>query len=409
MSQDPTPNQNQLSRKYLVYKVLTNLFFVSAVWLYFYRLFVTDQQIGIFDGLAFAIGLVAEVPSGALADRFGRDKLVKIGQFLAGSGILIQAFGNSFAPFLIGQSIMMIGVSFASGADEALFFEKLNFDRNSVNWRKLITRGSQVILVGSLFATIAGGSLHLINPRIPWILTGLSFIGSVAIIWTMKDDRPRIAKRRLDDELREHLRSIKSGFAEFLTPKLWLYVPIILIIQGLFYTAGWGILRLILLDRFHFEPFAGSLVIASSSLMTIGILTIMNRHADKMSEKRVIVLISLLAACSLLLSIADIGVWGYFVIFALYAGEHTLYPFISETLNNRTDGKQRATALSVASFLRTLPYVALAPIVGYLNTRNKLEYFLIAWSILIFLAILMYVWLKKKDSLIDITKKKTGS
>jgi len=404
MSHELTQNQRWLSRKYLAYEFLTNLFFVGAVWLYFYRLFITDQQVGILDGFAFAIGLIAEVPSGALADRFGRDKLVKLGQFLAGSGLLIQAFGSSFMPFFVGQAIMMIGISFVSGADEALFFGKLNFDRNSVNWRKLVMRGSQVALVGLLFATIAGGWLHTINPRIPWILTGLSFIGSVLLIWKIKDDRPEKAKQKFTAELAEHLRSIKSGFAEFRTSKLWLYVPIILTVQGLFYTAGWGLLRLVLLDRFHFEPFMGSLVIASSSLITVGILAFMHRHAENMSERRVITLISLAAASSLLLSLADIGAWGYFVIFALYAGEHVLYPFMSEVLNNRASEEQRATVLSVASFLRTLPYVALAPIIGYLNTHDQLEYFLIVWAILIFVAIVLYLTLKKKDAYVSMVE-----
>src|SRR3990167_7698001 len=195
-----TDDQHWLSKKYLLYKILTNLWFVGAVWLYFYRLFITDHQVGILDGAAFAIGLIAEVPSGALADRFGRDKMVKLGQVLAGGGLLIQAFGSSFVPFFVGQAIMMIGVSFVSGADEALFFGKLNFDRTSVSWRKLVTRGSQVALIGLLVATVAGGWLHTINPRIPWILTGLSFIGSVLLIWKIKDDRPEKAKQKFTAE-----------------------------------------------------------------------------------------------------------------------------------------------------------------------------------------------------------------
>ena len=407
MSQELTQNQRWLSRKYLAYKFLANLFFVEAVWLYFYRLFITDQQVGILDGFAFAIGLIAEVPSGVLADRFGRDRMVKLGQFLAGGGLLIQAFGSSFVPFFGGQAIMMIGISFVSGADEALFFGKLNFDRASVNWRKLVMRGSQVVLIGLLVATVVGGWLHTVNPRIPWILTGFSFIGSVLLIWSIKDIRPEKGKQKFSTELREHLASIKSGFAQFRTPKLWLYVPIILIVQGLFYTAGWGLLRLVLLDRFHFDPFWGSIVIATSSLITVGILALMHKYAENMSEKRVLALVSVSAAASLLLSFADIGMWGYFVVFTLYAGEYVLYPFMSEVLNNRAEENQRATVLSVASFLRTLPYVVLAPIIGYLNTYNKLEYFLISWAILIFVAILLYLLLKKKDGFISLVQKET--
>lgn len=404
MNQGLTQNQRWLSRKYIAYRLLTSLFFLGAVWLYFYRIFITDQQIGILDGFAFAVGLLAEVPSGVLADKFGRDNLVKLGQFLAGGGLLIQAFGSSFMPFFVGQAIMMIGISFVSGADEALFFGKLKFDSASINWRKLVMRGSQIALIGSLVAIITGGWLHTINPRIPWILTGLSLISSIFIIWSIKDDRPDRAKKKFLVELKEHLSSIKLGFIQFRTPKLWLYVPIILIVQGLFYTAGWGILRLILLDRFHFSPFLGSFVIASSSLITVGILALMHKYAERLSEKRVLTFISLAAAASLLLSLTDIGVWGYFVILILYAGEHLLYPFMSEVLNNRTEEDQRATVLSVASFLRTLPYVILAPIIGYLNTHNNLEYFLIVWAFLIFAAILLYLSLKKKDAYVKIKK-----
>ena len=135
-------SQKWISRKYLIYKFLTNLWFVGAIWLYFYRLFITDSEVGILDGLAFAIGLIAEVPSGVLADKFGRDKMAKLGQILAGSGLLIQAFGSNLMPFMVGQATMMIGVSFVSGEDEALFFNKLQF--KSLDWRKLVTKGSQI-------------------------------------------------------------------------------------------------------------------------------------------------------------------------------------------------------------------------------------------------------------------------
>ncbi|MCW1949089.1 MAG: MFS transporter [Candidatus Shapirobacteria bacterium] len=405
MNQQIDDNQRYLSRKYLLYKLLTNLFFTSAVWLYFYRIFITDQQVGILDGLAFAIGLIAEIPSGALADSFGRDKMVKLGQFLAGGGFLIQAFGSGYVQFFIGQVILVTGVSFVSGADEALFFEKLNFDKKSSNWRKLMTRGSQVVLIAILISTIVGGWLHTIDPRIPWILNGLTLIASALLIWTIKDTRIKNNKGKISTELREYFINIKFGFGQFRSQKLWFYVPIILTVQGLFYTVDWGLLRLVLLDRFYFSPFMGSVVIALSSLITVGILTLIHKNAEKMSEKRTITLISFAVALSLLLSMANIGMWGFLVIFVIYAGEHTFYPFISEVINNQTEENQRATVLSIASFLQSLPYVMLAPIIGYLNTENKLEYFLLFWAILICLAVFIYLKNKGKDIKISLVTK----
>lgn len=387
--------------------MLTNMWFVGAVWLYFYRIFITDQQVGVLDGMAFAIGLLAEIPSGALADKFGRDKLVRLGQILAGSGLLIQATGSSFMPFFVGQSIMMIGVSFASGADEALFFENLNFKKGSTAWRKLVTRGSQFALVGSLIATVAGGWLHTVNPRIPWVLTGAAFILAAIIIWPIRDTREKGARKKVLPELKDYLHSIGDGFGLFRSPRLKLYIPLIITVQGLFYVTGWGLLRIVLLDRFTFGPLLGAIAVAVSILITVLLLGYMHKHADSLSEKKVLVVISLSAAASLILSMANIGLWGFIVILVLYAGEHLLYPFMSEILNKHSPENQRATVLSIGTFLRTLPYVLLAPIIGTLNTQGNLNVFLFVWALLIFLALLMYMSKKKNDEQIKIVDDST--
>lgn len=398
MAINMTKEQKWLSGKYIAYKALTNMWFVGAVWLYFYRIFMTDQQVGFLDGMAFAVGLLAEVPSGALADKFGRDKIVRIGQFFAGGGLIIQALSSNFIPIFIGQAIMMIGVSLVSGADEALFFERLKFNEDSKDWRKLVTRGSQFALIATFAATILGGWLHSIEPRIPWLLNGLSFILAALIIWPIKDGRPKKTRQKFIPELKDYLTDIKTGFLEFKTPKLKVYIPIIITLQGLFYTASYGLLRIVLLDRFHFNPFWGSIAISVSSLITVALLGYMHKNADELSEKHVLTTLGIIAASGLLLSLANIGWWGYIVVLALYSGDHILQPFLSEVLNKHSPEKQRATILSVASFFRTLPYVALAPIIGYLNTSNKLEYFLIIWAILIMLSLAFYLSTKRRDT-----------
>jgi MFS family permease len=399
MDLEITENQRRLSRKYLIYEALTNFWFVNAIWLYFYHLFITDHQIGILDGFAFTIGLIAEVPSGVLADRFGKDRIVKLGQVLASIGFIIQGLGSGFWAFFIGQSIMMVGVSFISGADQALFFSKLNFESTSIHWRKLLTRGSQIALIVTLFATIVGGLLYSVNPRLPWILSGIACLCSALWIWSLKDDRSERSSQKFLLELKGYLLDIKKGFDQFFMPKLQSYIPIILIVQGVFYTASWGLLRVVLLERFYFNPFWGSIVIASSSILTVIILALIHKYAHHMNEKHVITLISFSAAAGLLLSIADIGMWGYVVIFVLYAGDHILQPFMSEIINNRVTDDQRATVLSVASFLRTLPYIALAPLIGFLNENSHLGYFLLSWAVFICIAVFVYLYAKKVNKI----------
>jgi len=397
-----TEKQKWLSRKYLLYRMFSSMWFFSTVWLYFYRLYITDQQIGLLDGMAFAIGLLAEIPSGALADKFGRDKMVRLGQILLACGILIQVLGSSFTPFFVGQVVMMIGFGFISGADDALFFENLKFKRESTSWRKLVTRGQQFALTATLIATVVGGWLHTINPRIPWVLTSLAFIVATFIIWPVKDTRPKNVRGKFAEEIKSYVQDIKIGFSQFHLPQIKPYVPIILAVQGLFYVAGYGLLRIILLDRFTFSPFWGAVAVAICGVVTVWILSVLHKQADTLSEKRILMLVSLSAATALLLSIADIGLWGFVVILTLYTGEYVLQPFMSEVLNKHAPERYRATVLSVGSFLRMLPYVVLAPIIGYLSTNGRLQYFLLAWALLIYGAALLYVLSKRHDTKIEI-------
>lgn len=369
---------------------MSNLWFLSAVWLFFYRLFVTDQQVGLLDAMAFAIGLIAEVPSGALADRYGRDKIVKAGHMLAGFGILLQSAGSSFAPFFVGQAILMIGVSFVSGADDALFYDAINFDRTSKRWRSLVTRGSLYSLLGALCATVVGGFAYTINPRLPWVLTGFAMLLSAGVLWPLRDVRTRKKSLAFWGELRSYAADIHTGFSAFRKPDLKYYVPLIVAVQGLFYAYGFGLLRPVLLGRFGFSPFRGSIAVAVSSLITAVLLHYLHKNGNRFHEKRVFSALATTTFFGLLLATRHIGAWGFVVIFAFYAGEHIFYPFMSDAINSKADEHQRATVLSVAAFFKSLPYVVLAPLIGYLNSRGKLSYFLVVWACFVALAFVVY-------------------
>lgn len=167
--------------------------------------------------------------------------------------------------------------------------------------------------------------------------------------------------------------------------------------QGLFYAFGWGLLKVVLLARFHFDPLAGAIVVALSSIASLSFLILLDRYAQKVNEKKIFVSVAIGTGLSLFAAVGDIGRLGLIVILVLYAGSKVLTPYMSEALNLRVQSKQRATVLSVASFLSTLPYIFLAPIIGHLNSQGKLEYFLIFWGAITFVAVFVYLKLKMRD------------
>lgn len=67
--------------------------------------------------------LVFEVPSGYLADQWGRKQVLLLGYGLCGSGFTILLFADSFFWLVVFEACLGIGVSMRSGADIALMYE----------------------------------------------------------------------------------------------------------------------------------------------------------------------------------------------------------------------------------------------------------------------------------------------
>ena len=396
-----TAEQAHLSRRYVWYHFFRSMFFIGVLWLFFYRLFIDDRQIGLLDGAAFVIGLLAEIPSGALADMFGRARLVKIGLAMMAGGFALQGASSDFMGLFIGQVIFIAGFSFASGADEALFFDLLKFPENSHKWRDLVMKGTQYSRVGAFIALIIGGALYTYDFRLAWYINAGAFLTAMLIIWNIRDTPKKSSSHTIKQSINEYISTIKTGFVTFTKPALRAYLPIIIAVQGLFYTVGFGLLRPLLIDRFTFDAYSGSVIVAVASLLTIVVLAYIRKYNHRISEKQLIVTISLLSVAALLFSVAPIGKWGLFIVLFFHISEYVLQPFMSEILNRHAPSEQRATVLSVASFFHTVPYVILAPLIGYLSFVGQLEWYFVFWAGFIVAAVLYYVSSQRKDTVIE--------
>jgi MFS family permease len=72
-----------------------------------------------------AVGLLAEVPSGALADRFGRRTALVVAGVLQAAGYVVWLGWPTFTGFAIGFALWGLGGALRSGAQEALLYDGL--------------------------------------------------------------------------------------------------------------------------------------------------------------------------------------------------------------------------------------------------------------------------------------------
>lgn len=183
-----TPTSQQLERnlkRFIIFRLLyTARFYYPVFTVLFLDYGLSLEQFAVLN-LVWALTIVlAEVPSGALADIVGRKRLVV---FAAAMMILEMAL-IAFAP--IGSSSLLfflflgnricsgLSEAAASGADEALAYDSLKALGREDEWSKLLERTTYVVSIGFFTTMILGafaydpaivnGFLGLINPT--WIL-----------------------------------------------------------------------------------------------------------------------------------------------------------------------------------------------------------------------------------------------
>ena len=129
--------------------------------------------------VAWAAAIVGlEVPSGALADQFGRKRMVVFAAILMVIEMAVFAFtprGNPtllFALFLVNRMLSGAAEASASGADEALAYDSLAIEGRAAEWPSVLERLMRWQAVAFFFTMMAGAAAY--DARfIQWIFDAL--------------------------------------------------------------------------------------------------------------------------------------------------------------------------------------------------------------------------------------------
>src|SRR5215217_2860145 len=107
-----------------------------------------------------------EVPTGVLADTYGRRRSVITGCFLMGCGFALEGAIPTFAAVLAAQVVWGIGYTFISGALEAWVADEAP-DRDL---GRVYLRGEQADYLGSLVGALASALLAIEARNVPLLL-----------------------------------------------------------------------------------------------------------------------------------------------------------------------------------------------------------------------------------------------
>ena len=133
-------------------------------WLPVWFLFLQSQhglsyvQIGFMEVLFGIATILAEVPTGAIADRFGRRVALGIGALGFAAATVLFATLN-FPSLILGHLLMSITRTLMSGSDDALLYDSLRQLKRTDEYERHAGRASAVATASLLSATILAGPL----------------------------------------------------------------------------------------------------------------------------------------------------------------------------------------------------------------------------------------------------------
>lgn len=310
-----------------------------------------------------------EVPTGAVADRFGRKVSVACGGFLLAAASVLYGSAPHLAVFVAAEALFAVAITIISGADEALAYDSLLACGRESEASRVMSRLEAAklagILAGALLGAVVASRLGL---RWPMLLQAapLGLSGLLALSLT---EPPRGKKEAAEGGSYLHLLS--GGLHHFRSaPEL----RALAIDQVACATVAWLVIWLYQLQLARVGvPLAAFGVVHAA--MGLGQIAFLSRLAavERVVGGRAQVarLTALVPAFAMLGLAAATGVAASvaLIVAAATAGLGRP-PIFSGPVNRLIPSERRATVLSAVSAARTLAVGMVYPAVGVILDRS---------------------------------------
>ena len=311
----------------------------------------------------FLIGvLLLEVPTGAVADRYGRSRSMGLGAIALGVAVLIFAFTSSFTILLMSFLTWSVASALMSGADMALLFDTLKAVGREDEYERYAGRGLALTWAGVGVATMLGGPVAaVLDARATIFIGAATCLATAAVAFSIWE--PPHLEAQSDQP--PYWRSIPAAFGE-----AWrtVDVRILIVLSGTAFAALEAVHYLVqpyLVDRDVEVGVWFSLLQVPMLAAGLGGSLAAGRVAAWAGPARACLVGPLFGAFGFLALSLTPGLGAYAAFPLLMAVSSCVEPIATGYINRRIGSARRTTVLSIASMWRSLFLAALAPGLGF--------------------------------------------
>lgn len=377
-----------------LFTLLYKSWFWYGIWVLYYLRFTNYAGIGLLESTMIITRLITEVPTGVLADVFGKKKILMIAFALSGLGNLWMGLARGFWDLFFSVILQVTAGSFSSGTVEALLFDSLKDEKKDQKYDKIISNTTTMQLIALAIASIVGGILYTLNPRLPFLVTGLFQSLALIVGIFLVEPRTDTIKVSLSNIFPQNIQGLKQLFKNQKVIKDTVSILSISIFLVILYE--------VLIDTMAVDyGFTARSLGVLLAIMSI-VAAVASQFTDFLSKRttqlKLLIGFSLMIAGLLIMSPYLGMLLGGVCLILLEIPQAVLTNVTSVVINRNTDSAYRATTLSTFSLLSSIPYALTAFFIGKIIEQVSVKGFASVLGITIFVVLLttqLFFWLRE--------------
>lgn len=365
-----------LTKLYILQGLSFAWFPIPTIVLFYQHYGLNIEQIVLLKTILSLSILVLEVPSGYIADLWGRKACLVVGSGVWIASWLIYCTGTSFDAFAIAEILAGVAGSLISGANTALGYDTLLQLGKEQQYQ--VWEGKLVAIAGISEAVcgIIGAAIASINLVYPFYLQTLCLIIYFGLAITLVDpqDHQAIAKpsqTEIAQTQTQKLTQLKNIIVDvYQRPQLrWL-----ILLSSIFSSASFLIVWLsqdylqqlnIPIQAFGWAWAIFHLGMSWASLNS--------HHLQRiLGIKQALLLLIIILAASYICLGSITQTWGIVLIISIYLVRGFCSPLILNAINQQISSSVRATILSLNSLVFRVAFAIIAPLVGAIASEYDL-------------------------------------
>lgn len=335
-------------------------------------------QIGFAETIFHITSLIFEIPSGILADVYGRKNMLLVSQIMALAGNIIMALSGGIEMVCLSMIFVALSFNFASGSGDALAYDSLKSEKQEAKYERYASNQTIIYRIGNGISTLCAGLALFMGYRLAYLLSAVCHLITLLLtcklteirIASTKKEHSEITKRKSKEKMHVLSKILKNCGHHFTESILFLKQNL-KATKLMFANSLVGTMDILLLFFLQAKlPEAGiskwTLGIALFVMELGGILGAkLILKAKKIRYRKIFMICTCIVLSGIYLEHTGV------IILMVLGG--ILSAMADDALQIRTDAKlqemfsseNRATLLSMSSFTFSVIMIVLSPLAGF--------------------------------------------